>query len=58
VDTIGLDLHKRERQLCIIPADGELVERRTATRRERFTAVFGGRPRGRVPLGPRPRASA
>jgi hypothetical protein len=26
MDIIGLDLHKRESQLCILTADGELVE--------------------------------
>jgi hypothetical protein len=51
MDTIGLDLHKRESQLCILTADVELTERRIATTRERFTAVLGGRPRARVLLG-------
>jgi transposase len=50
MDTIGLDLHKRESQLCILTADGELTERRIATTRERFTEVLGGRPRARVLL--------
>jgi transposase len=50
MDTIGLDLHKRESQLCILTSDGELIERRIATTRERFTAVLGGRPRARLLL--------
>ena len=50
MDTIGLDLHKRESQLCILTSDGELIERRIATTRERFTEVLGGRPRARVLL--------
>jgi transposase len=50
MDTIGLDLHKRETQLCIITADGELIERRIATSRARFTAVLGARPRDRILL--------
>ena len=37
MDMIGIDLHKRESQVCIITAEGELVERRIATTRERFT---------------------
>jgi transposase len=28
MDTIGLDLHKRESQLCILTEDGEIMERR------------------------------
>src|SRR5215208_1585469 len=50
MDTIGLDLHKRESQLCILTADGEMTERRIATTRERFTAVLGARPRARILL--------
>ena len=38
--TIGIDLHKRESQLCIQAPDGTFVERRIATTRERFTAVL------------------
>jgi transposase len=41
--TIGLDLHKRESQLCALEDDGHLSERRIATTRERFTAVLGNR---------------
>lgn len=40
MDTIGLDLHKRESQLCVISQDGSIVERRIVTSRERFTAVL------------------
>ena len=45
MDTIGLDLHKRESQRCIGHDAGTAEERRIATTRERFTAVLGGRPR-------------
>ena len=48
MDTIGLDLHKRESQLCILTAEGELVEQRIVTSRERFTAVLGGRAPARI----------
>jgi transposase len=41
MDTIGLDLHKRESQLCIIGENGSVSERRIVTSRERFTAVLG-----------------
>lgn len=50
MDTIGLDLHKRESQLCILTSDGELIERRIATTRARFTEVLGARPRARILL--------
>jgi transposase len=50
LDTIGLDLHKRETQICILTADGELIERRIATTRARFTEVLGNRPRARILL--------
>jgi transposase len=50
VDSIGIDLHKRESQLCTITADGELREQRIATSRERFTAVLGTRPAARILL--------
>jgi len=50
LDTIGLDLHKRETQVCILTADGELIERRIATTRARFTEVLGNRPRARILL--------
>ena len=49
-DTIGLDLHKRESQLCVLAADGTITERLIATSRERFTAVLGGRAPARVLL--------
>src|SRR5262245_46231719 len=39
--TIGLDLHKRESQLCIGFDDGRIEERRLATTRERLSAVLG-----------------
>src|SRR5437762_6320462 len=48
MDTIGIDLHKRESQLCIGHDDGTMEERRIVTSRERFTTVLGGRPRARV----------
>ena len=50
MDTIGLDLHKRESQLCIVDSQGGLTERRIVTARERFTAVLGGSGRCRILL--------
>ncbi|MDP9178323.1 MAG: IS110 family transposase [Gemmatimonadota bacterium] len=40
MDTIGLDLHKRETQLCIISDGGSISERRIVTSRERLAAVL------------------
>jgi hypothetical protein len=48
MDTIGLDLHKRETQLSIITDSGALSERRIVTSRERFTAVLGNRERAQI----------
>jgi len=48
MNTIGLDLHKRESQLCIVADDGSIVERRIVTSRERFTAVLGNCERARI----------
>lgn len=50
MDSIGIDLHKRESQLCILTEDGELIERRIVTSRERFTAVLGARAPARILL--------
>src|SRR5712691_11004512 len=50
MDTIGLDLHQRESQLCICDADGQVIEMRIVTSRERFTAVLGARPRAKILL--------
>jgi transposase len=50
MDTIGIDLHKRESQLCILAADGTVTERRIATNRARFATVLGDRPPARILL--------
>jgi transposase len=48
MDYIGIAVHKRESQVCIETEDGEVIESRIRTDRERFAAVFGGRPRARI----------
>jgi transposase len=48
VENIGIDVHKRECQICIITETGEILELRIATRRERFAEVLAGRPRARI----------
>ena len=50
MEKIGLDLHTRQSQLAILTADGEIVERRITTTRERFAEVLGARPRARILL--------
>ena len=39
----AIDLHKKESQIRIVTERGEVIDRRIATTRERFTAVFEGR---------------
>jgi transposase len=50
MDHIGIDVHKKESQLCILGAAGELSEPRIRTTPERFAAVLGDRPRARILL--------
>lgn len=50
MDHVGIDLHKRESQICIETEFGEVVEKRIRTERERFEAVFGGRPPAKILL--------
>jgi hypothetical protein len=38
--TIGVDLHKRESQLCTTAEDRELIEQRVATTRAPYTDGF------------------
>jgi transposase len=42
MEIIGLDLHKRESQLCRQQPDGRIVDERIPTSRARFTQTFGG----------------
>ena len=42
MEIIGLDLHKRETQLCRQQPDGHIVDERIPTSRVRFTQTFGG----------------
>ena len=48
MDHIGIDLHKNQSQLCILTEDGELIEKRIATTRPRFTAELGNRAEARI----------
>ena len=44
----AIDLHKRESQVRIVTTDGEVIDRRILTTRDRLTAMFSGRARMRV----------
>ena len=48
MDHIGIDVHKKESQICTLAEGGELIEQRIRTEPERFAAVLGGRPRARI----------
>jgi hypothetical protein len=48
MDHIGIDVHKKESQLCIPGERGELREPRIRTTPERFAAGLGERPRARI----------
>jgi transposase len=48
VEHIGIDVHKNQSQICIITSEGELIEKRVSTERERFEAVLGSYPETRI----------
>ena len=48
MEHIGIDVHKTESQICRLTEEGEILESRIQTRRERFHEVFGNRPAARI----------
>jgi transposase len=50
MEHIGIDLHKRESQICILTEAGEEIERTIQTTRERFAAILGARGRAKILL--------
>jgi transposase len=50
MDHIGIDVHRKDSQVCILGEGGELREQRIHTTPERFAAVLGERPRARILL--------
>ena len=50
MDHIGIDLHKKDSQICILGAGGELSEQRVRTTPDRFADVLGDRPRACILL--------
>jgi hypothetical protein len=47
---IGIDVHKKDSQVCLLGEGGELREQRIRTTPERFAAVLGERPQARILL--------
>ena len=48
MDHIGIDVHKKDSQICILTEQGELLERRVRTEPGRFAEVRGPRPPARI----------
>ena len=48
MDQIGIDVHKREGQICILAEGAEVVEQWIRTDPARFAAVLAARPRARM----------
>jgi transposase len=48
MDHIGIDVHKKDSQICILAEAGGLIEERIRTEPERFATVLGDRPRARI----------
>jgi len=48
MEHIGIDVHKKESQICILAEGGGLIERRIRTEPGRFAEVLGDRPRARI----------
>ena len=50
MDHIGINVHKKEGQMCILADGGELIERRIPTQPRRFAEELGARPHARILL--------
>jgi hypothetical protein len=48
MDYIGIDMHKKESQICILAEGGELIERRIRMEPGRFAEVLGERLRAPI----------
>ena len=42
MEYVGIDLHKKESQICLLTETGEVMERRIRTEPQRFAEVLGG----------------
>ena len=48
MEQFGIDVHRNQSQICILTEQGEVIERRVHTERDRFLEVVGERARARV----------
>ena len=48
MEYVGIDLHKKESQICLLTEAGDVMERRIRTEPPRFAEVLGGRPWARI----------
>jgi transposase len=48
MEHIGIDVHKRDCQVCILTEQGEIIEQRIRTERERLSALLGKRERAKI----------
>jgi hypothetical protein len=48
MEYVGIDLHKKESQICLLTETGEVMECRIRTEPQRCAEVLGGRPRARI----------
>jgi hypothetical protein len=58
MDHIGIDVHKKESQICILAEGGELLERRIRTQPRRFAEELGARAPARILLEPATESSS
>ena len=45
---VGIDLHEKESQICLLTEAGDLVESHIRTESQCFAEGLGGRPRARI----------
>jgi hypothetical protein len=50
MEYVGIDLHKKESQICLLTEAGEVMECRIRTEPQRFAETLGTRPRARILL--------
>lgn len=48
MEHMGIDVHKKDSQICELSQEGELIECRVRTEPQRFAEVLGSRPRARI----------
>ena len=48
MDHVGIDVHKKDSQICLLAEGGDLIEQRIRTEPQRLASVLGDRPRARI----------